>query len=96
MVKHVFTKNINLVNKYKAIFYNYKTMGVSPTIIPVNYKDTVNNTKKIVRNNVYSLMSKHLKHYCIVDFDYKSCYTSILLKLYPQPLNAKVLIYEII
>ncbi len=33
-------------------------------------------------------MSNHMEQYSIVDFDLKSCYTSILLGLYPEPLNA--------
>ncbi len=88
LVSKTFTKNIEIVKKYGAIPYNYKRMGVSPRIIPINYGDTLNNTKRILRNKVYGIMSNHLEDYKIVDFDLKSCYTSILLGLYPEPLNA--------
>ncbi len=88
LVSETFHRNIHIVKKYGAIPYNYKRMGISPRIIPVNYGDTLNNTKRILRNKVYSIMSNHMEQYSIVDFDLKSCYTSILLGLYPEPLNA--------
>lgn len=65
-------------------------MGISPRILPINYGDTLNNTKKILRNEVFALMNKeaNLKYkMTIVDFDLKSCYTSILLGLYPKHLQ---------
>lgn len=42
-------EGLTLVTKYGAIAYNYKKMGISPRIIPVNYGNTLNNTKKILR-----------------------------------------------
>jgi hypothetical protein len=58
-------------------------MGNSPRIIPVNYGQTLNNTKKVLRENLYERMVNLIPDYTIIDFDLKSCYTSILLGLYP-------------
>lgn len=87
-VTKVFNHGINIVTKYGAIPYNYKKMGISPRLIPVNYGDTLNNTKKILRDKVLSIMNCSMDTHTIVDFDLKSCYTSILLGLYPKPMMA--------
>lgn len=89
-VKNVMDKGLTIVTKYGSIPYSYKRMGVSPRIIPINYGDTLNNTKKVIRNEVFSLMNKEANKQLgmtIVDFDLKSCYTSILIGLYPKPLK---------
>lgn len=89
-VKSVFQKGLGIVTQYGSIPYVYKRMGVSPRIIPVNYGDTLNNTKKILRQEVFSIMNKEANNsfnMTIVDFDIKSCYTSILIGLYPKPLQ---------
>jgi phage/plasmid-associated DNA primase len=88
LISETFQKNLKLISKYGAIPYKYKRMGLSPRIIPVNYGETLNSTKRVLRNNVFSIMSSHLNDYSIVDFDLKSCYISILLGLYPEPLGA--------
>jgi hypothetical protein len=63
-------------------------MGNSPRIVPINYGQTINNVKRLIRNNVYQRMTSLDNNYCIIDFDLKSCYTSILLGLYPKELSS--------
>jgi hypothetical protein len=63
-------------------------MGNSPRIIPINYGQTINNTKRLIRNDIYQRMASLDKKYCIIDFDLKSCYTSILLGLYTKELSS--------
>lgn len=95
-VANTFSKGIETIKTYGAIPYQYKRMGTSPRIIPVGYGKTINNTKRIIRNQVYSLLSKSscCEGYSILDLDLKSCYTSILLGLYPSPLQSIQLAIE--
>lgn len=60
---------------------------MSPRIIPERDGNTINNTKRILRNQVYQILATSNEQYIIIDFDLKSCYTSILLGLYPGPLE---------
>jgi hypothetical protein len=49
------------------------------------YGDSINNTKRVVRNLCYEEIGKHALEYndmVILDLDLASCYTSILLGLY--------------
>lgn len=69
VVNQVFIKNIGIIKHYGTIPYNYKQMELSPRIMFVNYRHTLNNTKIIVTNNVYTLISKHLDDYSIINFD---------------------------
>ena len=79
-------RGVQNLKSFGGIPYSYKTMGTSPRILPVSYGDSINSAKRVVREYVYTLMGKELleKGYQIVDLDLKSCYTSILLGLYPQ------------
>jgi Family of unknown function (DUF5906)/D5 N terminal like len=90
-VERVITRGIDRMIKFGVIPYTYKQMGVSPRLIPVSYGNSINNTKKIVRNVTYKMMGDYAAtHFdrCIIDLDLKSCYTSILLGLYPEHLRA--------
>jgi hypothetical protein len=72
-------------------------MGTSPRIIPVSYRDSVNNIKKLLRNDAYEQLNRFtLKELSrvIVDIDIKACYLSILLGLYPQELSTLQLANE--
>ena len=82
-------RGLEIIKNVGSIPSNYKVMGTSPRIIPVGYGSTINNTKKVVRDFVYSDMGRNaVKHgYVICDLDLKSCYTSILLGLYPKELK---------
>jgi phage/plasmid-associated DNA primase len=78
------------IKSFGLIATKYQQMGTSPRIIPVSYKDSVNNIKKLLRNNAYEQLNEFtLKNLnkVIVDIDIKACYLSILLGLYPQELS---------
>ena len=70
----------------------YTHMSLSPRIIRVTYGQTINFTKKAVRNACYEDLGNicaHLKNpRVILDLDLVSCYTSIMVGLYPQSLEA--------
>lgn len=83
----VIDRNLMKLEAHGGIPYRYKHMGTSPRILPVRYGNTINNTKRIVRNKVYEQMASVLTDSVIIDYDLKSCYTSILLGLYPSPLE---------
>jgi len=93
-VEVVIERGINIIGKYGAIPYNYKPMGNSPRIIPVNYGQSINNTKRLIRDDVYNRIATLNKDYVVVDFDLKSCYTSILLGLYPKEMSSVQLAIE--
>lgn len=56
-------------------------MGLSPRILPINYGNTINSIKRILRDYAYQTLAKSNTNYVIVDYDLKSCYTTILLGL---------------
>ena len=80
-------KGLQNIRDKGAIPYKSKLMGLSPKIIPEDYGRTINNTKRMVREAVYTNLTSSNEDYVIIDFDLKSCYTSILLGLYPKPLE---------
>jgi hypothetical protein len=81
-------KGIKKIVERGAIPFVYKRMGVSPRILPVGYGETINSTKRVVRNECYRYLSKARPDYVIADIDLVSCYTSILLGLLPQETKA--------
>lgn len=86
----VITKGLNQIKSFGGIPYSYKPLGVSPRILPISYGNTINSTKRLVRERVYINMGEAaLEHgKVLVDLDIVSCYTSILLGLYPDHLRA--------
>ena len=88
LIKGVIEKGLDTVRNFGAIPYNYIFMGTSPRVVPKNYGQTINNTKKVLRESLYQKMADLAPKYSIVDFDLKSCYTSILLGLYPKSLES--------
>ncbi len=96
-VREVLERGGKQIGKFGAIPYSYKMMGVSPRIVPIAYRDTVNNTKKVLRTMCYELLGDyafHEKGMVLLDLDLVSCYTSILLGLYPDHLRALQLAIE--
>lgn len=93
---NVIEASLNKVVKFGGISFKYKPLGVSPRIIPVAYGDTINSTKRIVRERVYEIMASRASErgFTLVDLDIVSCYTSILLGLYPQELRCLQLAIE--
>lgn len=79
------------INKRGIVPFSYKPMGVSPRIIPTNYGKTINGVKRFVREYAYGLAGERCRalgyDIDLIDVDLKSCYTSILLGLYPQYLR---------
>ena len=86
----VLRRGIQSIAKFGAIPYSYKQMGVSPRISPVSYGNTINNVKRLIREEAYSylgeLANREFKAK-ILDLDLKSCFTSIIIGLYPQELE---------
>lgn len=88
-VEKTFDKGLELIRKYGCIPYNYKQMGVSPRLIPINYGSSINTTKRVLRNQIFQILSNAGKSkFVIVDVDLISCYVSVLLGLYPKELEA--------
>ena len=87
----VFQKSLDKISKSGMIPTQYKKMGLSPRILPVNYGDSFNSVKKSLR---YKVFAKCVQEWSIgkdepmtiLDVDLKSCYTSILLGILPQKL----------
>ena len=79
-------RDVKNVKAFGKIPYTYLRMGNSPRIIPKSYGDTINSAKRVVRDYVYTQMGKKGTEigYHLVDLDLKSCFTSILLGLYPD------------
>jgi len=75
-------KGINKV-RTSIVPYKYKPMGLSPRILPQNYGDSFNSVKKLVRIEAYKHISSSLNGYVVLDVDLKSCYTTLLLGLFP-------------
>jgi hypothetical protein len=81
-------KGLRKIQAYGCIPFSYKQMGLSPRILPLTYGNSINSVKRLVRDQAYEWISQQAvkQGYLLVDLDLKSCYTSILLGLYPQPL----------
>ena len=64
-------------------------MGVSPRLLPVAYGKSINNSKRALRHQAVQQLAEFLtqKGFVLLDLDLTSCYTSILLGLYPQDLE---------
>lgn len=77
-------KNLKL---YGTLPYKFKHMQLSPRIIPLNYGQSINGVKKLLRMDIYQRIANLNPRYTIVDFDLKSCYPSILLGLIPDPME---------
>lgn len=88
-VREQVVRGVEKLNKFGCIPKSYKQMGISPRITPVRYGDSINSTKKLVRNYGYRLAAGVFKEYgfSIVDVDLRSAYTSVLLGLYPHELQ---------
>jgi len=90
-VQHTLDKGIKRIARFGGIPFSYKIMGTSPRILPVSYGNTINSTKKVLRSHCYQLMGQVLyekEKKVIIDFDLVSCYTSIVMGLYRQELQA--------
>jgi P4 family phage/plasmid primase-like protien len=85
----VLRRGIQSVAKFGAIPYTYKHMGISPRISPISYGNSINNVKRLIKEEAYSYMGQHasLMNARILDLDLKSCFTSIILGLYPKGLE---------
>jgi len=87
-VKKVITDGIEVVRTSGPIPYNYIPMLGSPRILPKNSSKTINGAKVVIREAIYQAIADTQPSYVVIDFDLKSCYTSILLGLYPEQLEA--------
>ncbi len=88
-VRNQVVRGVEKLHKFGCIPKSYKQMGISPRISPIRYGDSINSTKKLVRNYGYRLAASVFKEYgfSIVDVDLRSAYTSVLLGLYPHELQ---------
>ena len=90
-LKRVIREGVDKVAKFGCVPYTYIPMGTSPRIMPMTYGNTINNTKKIVRDLTYNIVAKQAfvaYKTVILDLDLVSCFMSILLGLHPVPLEA--------
>jgi len=90
-VKEQLIISFDKIKKNGLIPFKYKTLGISPRIIPTKYSETINSIKGVVRNFFYKKIAESKicseSSYVIVDFDLRSCFLSILIGLYPSYLN---------
>lgn len=86
MLEHM-NRGKDVINTYGLVPFSYKSLGVSPRIIPTNYGKSINSVKRVLREYAYSYVSERCPDIEIIDIDLKSCYTSILLGLYPHYLG---------
>lgn len=84
-LKGLMVKGINKINT-SVVPYKYKPMGLSPRILPQGYGESFNSVKRFLRSKAYTHVCP--RGYVILDIDLKSCYTSILLGLFPLELFA--------
>lgn len=84
-------KGLKLIKERGLIPYGYKPLGLSPRILPIGYSSSINSVKRQVRNYAYKLAAEKCRNsglnIKVADLDLKSCYTSILLGLYPFHLS---------
>lgn len=76
--------------KTKGIaIYKYKGMGISPRIMPEKYSGSINGMNKSFRRTIFKQVGDFLlkEHKMVLlDLDLVSCYTSLLIALYPRKL----------
>nr|YP_009710004.1 putative phage/plasmid DNA primase [Coleochaete scutata]QFU80109.1 putative phage/plasmid DNA primase [Coleochaete scutata] len=89
-VERVITTDFIKIRDFGGIAYKYKPMGTSPRIIPATYRQSINSTKRVVRDKCYEMMGSKAKEQgmILVDLDIVSCYTAILLGLYQDHLSS--------
>jgi hypothetical protein len=61
MVLQKVTKDLNLMKCRGIIPFSYKSMGISPRILPVTYGETINSVKRITRDFVLDLTAKEAR-----------------------------------
>ena len=85
-LKGAIRKNVSTIIRQGGIPAVYKTMGVSPRILPVGYGESINNCKRCTKDYAYKVMGEEAGKlgYVIADLDLTSCYTSILNGLWPN------------
>lgn len=81
-------KAFRTIKTFGIVPYTYIPMGASPRIVPVSYKNSLHSIKRRVRDMYLNTLGKTLAldGYRIIDVDLASCYTTILLGLYPNGL----------
>ena len=97
LAQYVIGLGLDKIIKFGCIPYTYRLMGNSPRIIPVMYGNSINNTKRVVRKTCYKMLGAFVNQglaqnmfndeAVILDLDLVSCYTSILINLYPERLE---------
>ena len=84
--KDIFKRSMDKIHTKGIAPLSYKPLGHSPRIIPINYGENFNSVKKFLRFKAYQFIINRFPGCTILDVDLKSCYTSILLGLFPQKL----------
>lgn len=79
----------NSISVKGIAIYSYRELGGSPRIQPTNYKYAINGMNKSFRNMMFMrigdfLVSQH--QMVILDLDLVSCYTTVLIALFPLKL----------
>lgn len=79
----------NVIKKKGMAIYSYKSMGASPRFLPTSYKNSINGMNKSFRkmlfNKIGDLLHEEYKM-VVLDLDLASCYTTVLIALYPRKL----------
>lgn len=77
------------LEKHGITIYAYKSSGILSRILLVNYKNTINFFNKAFRSYLFTKLGNYMDHtydMVLLDLDIVSCYTCVLLGLYPDKL----------
>jgi hypothetical protein len=87
-ITKLFDKAIEKVAENGVLAFKFKFMYTSPRITPQSVGKTINSLRKDVRCQIFRDVNEKLaaEGKIIVDVDFKSCFTSILLGFYPREL----------
>lgn len=84
-----FKKCAEKIKKFGLTIYEYKSLGISPRINPFKYKNSINSMNKFFRAFIFKSVGDYIKEHfqmILLDLDLVSCYTMVLIALYPDDL----------
>lgn len=84
--KRTLTRNIKNFTKHGLFPKMYKCCGTSPRIVPEKYGNYLNSINKEFKTQIFRKLGEYAREYkmIILDLDLVSCYTCIILGLYPE------------
>lgn len=86
-VENTIVKDLNQIKSFGITPKSYKFCGTSPRLQPTSGEFSFNSIKRSARSTLFTRLGDLLARkldYVIVDYDIKSCYTAVLLGLFPD------------